>query len=100
MASSSAPRRCALRLLSLRGLNAWPAGSARLPTVLSFRADYVRVTQSHASPRRATESHARRQLASEAGIIGSVELSEGRIVLRRAFRDGVLSRAGGRRCAD
>jgi hypothetical protein len=40
----------ALRLLRARGLNAWPAGSARRPTVLSFGAGSARVTQSHASP--------------------------------------------------
>ena len=33
----------------LRGLKSWPAGSARLPTVLPFRAGSSRVTQSHAS---------------------------------------------------
>ena len=49
-----------LRLLSLRGLNAWPAGSARPSTVLPFRARCPwRVTQSHASPTSASIRSAR-----------------------------------------
>src|SRR4029450_4651808 len=46
----------ARRWLSLRGLKSWPAGSAQLLTVLPFRADSSRVTQSHASPRAHGES--------------------------------------------
>jgi hypothetical protein len=54
-----APRLSAIRAsvaFGLRGLKSWPAGSARLPTVLPFGAGYSRVTQCHASPTRASES--------------------------------------------
>jgi hypothetical protein len=57
MASSSAPRRGRASVaFGLGGLKSWPAGSAGLPTVLPLRAGYSRVTQSHASPTRASES--------------------------------------------
>src|SRR4051812_31484274 len=67
MASSSAPRRGRASVaFGLRGLKSWPAGSAQLPTVLPFCAGSSPVTQSHASPTRASESEGRSQPACKA----------------------------------